>query len=107
MRAGWRSAVGTEQPVACSSLKPGDHHGPLLCGKGAPRMATARTRSFGELLRRHRLAAGLTLDELAARAGLSANGIGALERGERRAPHRETVSRLADALQLPPTERAV
>jgi predicted ATPase/transcriptional regulator with XRE-family HTH domain len=70
-------------------------------------MATARTRSFGELLRRHRLAAGLTLDELAERAGLSANGIGALERGERRAPHRETVSRLAEALQLPPGERAM
>jgi predicted ATPase/transcriptional regulator with XRE-family HTH domain len=70
-------------------------------------MATARTRSFGELLRGHRLAAGLTLDELAERAGLSANGIGALERGDRRLPHRETVSRLVDALQLPPTERAV
>lgn len=70
-------------------------------------MATARSRSFGELLRRHRQAAGLTLDELAARAGVSAKGIGALERGERRMPRKETISLLADALQLPPTERAV
>jgi predicted ATPase/transcriptional regulator with XRE-family HTH domain len=69
-------------------------------------MATARTLSFGELLRRHRQAAGLTLDELAALASLSAKGIGALERGERRMPHKETVSLLADALRLPPTERS-
>ncbi len=70
-------------------------------------MAMARTFAFGELVRRHRQAAGLTLDELAERAGLSAKGIGAIERGERRAPRKETVNRLADALQLPPSERAV
>lgn len=69
-------------------------------------MATARVPSFGELLRRHRLAAGLTLEDLAARAGLSAKGIGALERGERHAPRHETLALLADALQLPPAERA-
>jgi predicted ATPase/DNA-binding XRE family transcriptional regulator len=70
-------------------------------------MATARLFSFGDLLRHYRLAAGLTLDELAERAGLSAKGIGALERGERRVPHRETVKLLADALQLPPAERII
>jgi predicted ATPase/transcriptional regulator with XRE-family HTH domain len=101
-RSGGRSKMAKERPVAVwyrgSSLSP-------QRGKGAPRMATPRTLSFGELLRRYRLAAGLTLDELAERAGLSAKGIGALERGERRVPRKETVRLVADALQLPPSER--
>src|SRR5215469_15032580 len=63
-------------------------------------MASVQPSSFGALLRRHRLAAGLTLEELAAAAGLSAKGISALERGERQAPRKETVLRLAQALQL-------
>jgi transcriptional regulator with XRE-family HTH domain len=37
--------------------------------------------TFGELLRRHRQAAGLTQQELAERAGLSVHGIQKLERG--------------------------
>jgi transcriptional regulator with XRE-family HTH domain len=37
--------------------------------------------SFGELLRDHRRAAGLTQEELAERAGLSARSISELERG--------------------------
>ena len=36
---------------------------------------------FGDLLRELRAAAGLTQEELAARAGLSPNAVGALERG--------------------------
>jgi transcriptional regulator with XRE-family HTH domain/tetratricopeptide (TPR) repeat protein len=70
-------------------------------------MATARPWSFGDLLRRYRQAAGLTQEELAARARLSAKAIGALERGERHAPRRETLSLLADALHLTPAERAL
>jgi predicted ATPase/transcriptional regulator with XRE-family HTH domain len=62
-------------------------------------------RSFGELLRRYRSAAGLSQEELAARAGLTAKAIGALERGERRHPHPQTVRALAAALQLAPAER--
>jgi predicted ATPase/DNA-binding XRE family transcriptional regulator len=57
-------------------------------------------QSFGALLRGHRQAAGLTQVELAERAGLSTRGIADLERGARRAPHSDTVRRLADALQL-------
>ncbi|ALG13922.1 XRE family transcriptional regulator [Kibdelosporangium phytohabitans] len=55
---------------------------------------------FGDLLRGHRTARGLTQEALAARAGLSVQAIGVLERGDRKFPHRDTVTRLADALEL-------
>jgi predicted ATPase/DNA-binding XRE family transcriptional regulator len=58
------------------------------------------------LLRDHRRAAGLTQAELAERAGLSWRGVIGLERGERRAPHRDTVTRLAAALGLTDAEHA-
>ncbi len=74
--------------------------------KGTPDMATLSSQSFGDLLRRHRLAAGLTQEELAGRAGLSVRGLSDLERGARRAPHRETVHLLCEALQLSEAERA-
>ena len=60
---------------------------------------------FGDLLRRRRLAAGLTQEALAERAGLSLRGLSDLERGARRWPHRETVLRLADALCLNGADR--
>ena len=60
---------------------------------------------FGDLLRRHRVAAGLTQDELAERSGLSGRGIGDLERGMRQTPHLTTVGMLADALALSPPDR--
>jgi class 3 adenylate cyclase/tetratricopeptide (TPR) repeat protein/DNA-binding XRE family transcriptional regulator len=60
---------------------------------------------FGGLLRRHRLAAGLTQQALADRAGLSVRGIADLERGVRRYPHFHTVRCLAEALELTPGER--
>ena len=61
---------------------------------------------LGALLRCYRLRAGLTQEELAERAGLSARGISDLERGLRLAPHRDTVRMLADALALPPDDQA-
>jgi transcriptional regulator with XRE-family HTH domain len=61
---------------------------------------------FGTLLRRLREASGLTQEDLAARAGLSAKGISDLERGARRRPHPQTVRALADALELSEDERA-
>ena len=64
------------------------------------------TLPFATLLRRSRLAAGLTQEELAERARLSVRGITDLERGERRAPRKETVQLLADALALGPDARA-
>lgn len=66
----------------------------------------AAGREFGTLLRRHRLAAGLTQEDLARLAGLSVVGIGALERGDRQNPRLATVNLLADALALAPLDRA-
>src|ERR687885_1819841 len=63
-------------------------------------------RPFGELLRRYRSTAGVTQEELAERAGITAKAVGALERGERRQPWPETVRRLATALGLPEDARA-
>jgi len=62
--------------------------------------------SFGVLLRAHRRAAGLTQDGLAELAALSGQAVGALERGDRQYPHRETVDRLAVALGLSAEQRA-
>ncbi len=62
--------------------------------------------SFANLLRRDRIAAGLSQEALAARAGVSARGVSDLERGLRRQPHLETVRLLADALHLAPDDRA-
>ncbi|MBV8531568.1 MAG: helix-turn-helix domain-containing protein, partial [Candidatus Eremiobacteraeota bacterium] len=60
---------------------------------------------FGMLLRRHRLAAGLSQEALAERARMSSNGISALERGYRRSPQRETLELLAGALALKGEQR--
>jgi len=62
--------------------------------------------TFGSLLRRHRLAAGITQAGLAERAELSTDAIAALERGRRVAPRLETVARLATALDLNSADRA-
>ena len=63
-------------------------------------MAPAAPRSFGAELKALREAAGYTQDELATIAGLSVHAVSALERGERRRPHVETVRALSAALDL-------
>jgi predicted ATPase/DNA-binding XRE family transcriptional regulator len=63
-------------------------------------------RSFGALLKRQRLAAGLTQEALAERAGLSPKAVSDLERDPARSPRLGTVSLLADALAVDPGERA-
>jgi predicted ATPase/DNA-binding XRE family transcriptional regulator len=57
------------------------------------------------LLRRHRLAKGLSQEALAERARMSAHGISALERGYRRRPQFETLTLLAGALALSEHDR--
>ncbi len=57
------------------------------------------------LLRRWRERAALSQEELAARAGLTAKAVSALERGDRRRPYPNTVRALADALGLDDTDR--
>jgi predicted ATPase/transcriptional regulator with XRE-family HTH domain len=67
--------------------------------------ATATSLEFGQLLRRFRLAAQLTQEQLAERSGLSVRAIQAAERGRTR-PQRESVARLARAMKLTPGEQA-
>src|ERR1051326_3129587 len=65
-------------------------------------MAAVPSLTFGALLRRYRLAAGLTQEELASEAGLSLRGIADLGRGARTQPRKATVQLLADAPRPPP-----
>ncbi len=67
---------------------------------------TVEPTEFGALLRRHRIDAGLTQEELAERAQLSARVISDLERGVNRIPRVYTLRQLADALQLSSSDRA-
>ena len=60
---------------------------------------------FGTLLHSFRLAAGLSQEALAERAGMSAHGVSALERGYRRTPQRGTLALLAGALALSDEQR--
>src|SRR4249920_2052016 len=56
--------------------------------------------AFGAQLKALREAAGFTQEELATIAGLSVHAVSALERGERRRPHVDTVRALSAALDL-------
>ncbi len=64
-----------------------------------------RPNTFAALLRQYRKRAGLSQESLAEKAGLSANAISALERGERRHPYPSTIRMLAEALALRPEEQ--
>ncbi len=61
--------------------------------------------SFGAQLKALRETAGFTQEELATIAGLSVHAVSALERGERRRPHVETVRALSAALDLTSAKR--
>ena len=67
---------------------------------------SAGGQSFAESLKYYRLAAGLSQEKLAERAGLSARAISDLERGISRSPRRDTLQLLAGALALTPRQRA-
>src|SRR5579864_5770068 len=69
-------------------------------------MNTAPSLTFGELLKRFRVAAGLTQEALAERANLSPRTISDLERSVTNWPYRDTVGLLAKALDLAPEDRA-
>ncbi|MGA7248548.1 MAG: helix-turn-helix transcriptional regulator [Candidatus Cybelea sp.] len=96
----------------CASESPGHpiHEGLAVSGEEHCPAVRALERSglsgFGALLRRHRLAAGLSQQALAERARMSANGIGALERGYRRKPQHQTFALLVYALELEGEEYA-
>jgi len=61
--------------------------------------------AFGEHLRACRAAAWLSQEELAKRSGLSVRAIADIERGRTRWPYRDSVQRLANALELADEER--
>jgi len=71
--------------------------------KGA--MDNEHDATFGTRLRWFRQREGLTIEELAEKAGLSSRGIGDIERGDRQTPYRNTVELLAKALTLSDEER--
>src|SRR4051812_11670075 len=75
-------------------------------GKGRDAMGATRTTPFGDLLRRHRMAVGLSQEALAERAGLSTDAIRALERGRRVAPRPDPLTMLASVLELTDAARA-
>src|SRR5690348_3532003 len=68
-------------------------------------MAREQAHPFGALLKRFRLAKGLTQEDLAEQAGLSARAISDLERGVNHRPHQETLRCLTEALQLSEQEQ--
>ena len=69
-------------------------------------MSTSTPLPLANLLRRFRLAAGLSQEALAERSGLSTRAISDLERGLRTVPRPETMRMLADALALIHDQRA-
>lgn len=60
-------------------------------------------QSFGRALRKHREARELTLDQVAARAGVTSNYLGSVETG-RRDPSLSTVLAVAKGLCMEPSE---
>ena len=62
---------------------------------------------FGALLRSHRQAASLTIEELSYASGVSVRAIGDMERGVSRGPQKRTVEALADVLRLAPEDHGV
>jgi predicted ATPase/transcriptional regulator with XRE-family HTH domain len=62
--------------------------------------------TFGELLRQFRTRAGLSQSDLAEKARISEAAVGALERGDRKAPYPSTVALLVKGLGLSSQEAA-
>jgi transcriptional regulator with XRE-family HTH domain len=62
--------------------------------------------TFGALLKRYRMAAGLTQEALAERASLSTRAVSDLERGLSRAPRYDTLELLTRAMNLEASQRA-
>jgi predicted ATPase/transcriptional regulator with XRE-family HTH domain len=68
-------------------------------------MARDSGEELGDLLRRHRIDSGLTQEELAERAAISARTVSDIERGLRTRVYQETARRLEDALGLEASDR--
>jgi len=97
-----RTQQGTTTRTTCrrSASAGGVRPGPNFAEIVENDVRAAARPDFGTLLRSYRLTAGLSQEALAERAGMSAHGISALERGYRRTPQRGTLALLAGALAL-------
>ena len=62
---------------------------------------------LGSVLRRLRMAADLTLEQLSATSGVSDRALSDIERGAARGPHHRTMLAIVGALDLPDGDRAV
>ncbi|MGD9713580.1 MAG: helix-turn-helix domain-containing protein, partial [Thermomicrobiales bacterium] len=65
----------------------------------------ADPRELGAVIRRMRLASGLSQEQLAERSGLSVRAVSDLERGQRSTPRPETIRMLADGMHLSRQDR--
>lgn len=65
------------------------------------------TPAFGDLLKHYRLTSGISQEKLAKGAGITVEALNVLEAGTSLPPRRETVDRLADALDLEGAERSI
>src|SRR4051812_13310192 len=68
-------------------------------------MTASFAPTFGQLLRHHRLRAGLSQERLAELSGLSVNQISDMERDRRARPHPDTLRRLVAVFGLGDRER--
>jgi transcriptional regulator with XRE-family HTH domain len=89
------------RPIEAHSVADGEE-GHAMDRARAPRPACidAATGSFAVLLRRHRNSRHMTQEELAFAAGLSVRAVRNAELGRVRCPRRDSVQRLAEALEL-------
>ena len=93
------NAEGAQPSTSCGKItaaRPVDHRVQTKKNAGVD-FATR----FGENLARHRVAAGLSQEELGVRASLHRTAVGQLERGER-VPRADTVVKLAGSLAIKP-----
>ena len=79
--------------------------GPPAC-YGLPTYHRPVAESLGSLLKRHRASSGLTQEELAEKAQVSARTVSDVERGLRTRIYRDTATRLGLALGLAPADRS-
>jgi len=68
-------------------------------------MSARQLPLVAQLIRKHRVSAGFSQEELAERSGVSARAVSDLERGLRATPRLETLRMLADALPMSETDR--
>ncbi|MFJ3903963.1 helix-turn-helix domain-containing protein [Streptomyces sp. NPDC090025] len=99
--AGRTSHDGSDGARPDSNVLPADSS--VRRARSAPRRgrcSISQRPVFAEVLRGHRRAARLTLEQLAEASGVSARSLSDMERGQSKGPQQRTVAALTDALAL-------